>query len=185
MKNLIVKSFLVGMLLNVSAFAYEATKVDVEWIGFKTNSKVGVTGTFNHVDLQIKSSANFNEFINSAKVKIDTSSLNSKMKFRDTNIISTLFNLSSTKEIIATVKKVNGSMKSGELEVEIVMNNNAKTILMKYDVKENNLIAKGSIDILDFSMHKSFNAFSAICKPFHEGKTWSEVSVSFDLFFTK
>lgn len=185
MKNIILKPLLVSLLLTLSAFAYEASTINVNWIGYKTQAKAGVPGTFDSVKLDIQKSDDFKTFLNSAKVSIDSSSLNSKMKFRDTNIVTTLFKLSSAKEISAVVKKVNGDISKGSLDVEIMMNKNTKTIPMNYTVEANKLTATGSIDILDFAMNDSFAAFAAKCKPFHAGKTWTEVTVSFELPFTK
>ncbi len=185
MNKMILKSLLVSSLLSVSAFGYSASSIDVKWVGFKSKAKVGIPGTFNTVKLDIKSSDDFNAFLASAKVSIDTMSINSKMKFRDKNITSTLFKESNAKEITAMVKKVSGDMSKGTLDVEIVMNKTAKTIPMNYEVKGNKLIAKGSVDVLNFAMKNSFAAFAAKCRAFHANKTWSDVEISFELPFTK
>lgn len=183
MKNMILKSLLVSTILATSAFAYEASSVSVNWIGYKTQGKAGVPGTFDKVTLEAKKNDDFSKFLSSANVNIDPYSLNSKMKFRDTNITSTLFKLANIKDIKAKVAKVNGDIKAGSLDVEIAMNNTKKIIPMKYTVEAGVLKAVGTIELLDFAMGESFNAFAAKCKPFHAGKTWSEVTVSFDLAF--
>lgn len=183
MKNMIIKSLLVGSLLSTSAFAYEASSVNVNWIGFKTEKKVGVPGTFKKVDLSITKNDDFNKFLNSASVTIDALSLDSKMPFRDKNITSTLFQLVNVTQIKANVIKATGDDKMGSLDVEIDMNNTKKVIPMKYKVEGGVVKATGSLEILDFAMKDSFAAFAAKCKAFHANKTWSEVTISFDLPF--
>lgn len=183
MKNMIIKSLLVSSLLSTGAFAYEASNVNVNWIGFKTQAKAGVAGTFDKTSLGITKNDDFLKFLSSATVTIDALSLNSKMAFRDKNITSTLFQLVNVTEIKAKVLKASGDDKMGTLDVEIDMNNTKKVIPMKYTVESGVLKANGSLEILDFAMEDSFAAFAAKCKPFHAGKTWSEVAVSFDLPF--
>jgi len=185
MKNLILKSLLVGSLLTSSAFAYEASSVKVNVMGYKTKAKSGVAVTFDKVKLSIKKNADFSKFINSAAVSIDINSLNSKMKFRDNNIKSTLFKIANISEINAKVLKVTGDDKKGTLDVEVSMNNVKKVIPMKYTVSSGTLKADGVLDVLDFAMSKSFAAFAAKCKGFHGGKSFSDVGLSFSLPFTK
>lgn len=185
MKNKILKSLLVSCLLSTGVYAYEASNINVNWIGFKTQNKVGVAGTFNKSVLTINQNADFSKFLTSAKVNIDISSLDSKMKFRDKNITSTLFKIAGITEIKANVVKVAGDDTKGVIDVEIDMNNVKKVIPMKYAVEAGVLKASGVVDVINHSMSESFNAFATKCKPFHAGKTWSEVSVSFDLPFKK
>ena len=185
MKNMILKSLLVTSLLSTGALAYDASSVNVMATGYKTAGKVAVPTTFDKVTLSVKKNDSFKKFISSASVKIDVMSINSKMKFRDNNITSTLFKLSGFSEITANVKSVKGNNKKGVLKVEINMNNVKKVVSMPYTVTANTLKAEASIDVLDFSMNKGFKAFAAKCKAFHANKTFSDVKVAFELPFTK
>ncbi len=185
MKNMFLKSLLIGSLLSVNALGYEASQVTVKFLGYKSKAKTGVEGHFDKVKLQIQKNDDFKTFLTSAKVIIDSSSVNTKIKFRDKNINATLFKPDSLKEIIAVIKKVNGDMKKGALDVEIIMNKVSKTISMPYTNSNNTFMAKGTIDVLDFAMNNSYAAFAAKCKPFHAGKSWSDVTISFELPYTK
>jgi len=184
MKNVILKSLLIGSLLSIKALAYEASQVTVKFVGYKSKAKTGVDGKFDKVKLDIVKHDNFKTFLTSSKVTIDSSSVNTNIKFRDTNINTTLFKPASLKEITAMIKKVNGDMAKGTLDVEIIMNKVSKTISMPYTNDNNTLRAKGSIDVLDFAMNNSYAAFAAKCKPFHAGKSWSDVAISFELPYT-
>ena len=183
MKRIFLKSIITASLLAANALAYEASSVNVNWTGYKTQAKGPVGGTFDKVNLKIEKNDDFAKFLSSASVSIDPYSLNSKMPFRDNNITSTLFKVANVNEIKAMVKKVNGDNKAGTLDVEITMNNKSKVIPMEYKVEASTLKAQGKIEILDFAMNESFNAFATKCKPFHAGKTWSEVGVAFELPF--
>ena len=185
MKNIIIKSLLIGSLLSVNTLAYEASSVKVKFVGYKSKAKTGVEGNFDKVKLEIQKNNDFMAFLTSSKVIIDSSSVNTKIKFRDKNINTTLFKPDSLKEIIAMIKKVNGDMKKGTLDVEIIMNKVSKTISMPYTNSNNTLMAQGTIDVLDFAMNNSYAAFAAKCKPFHAGKSWSDVAISFELPYTK
>lgn len=184
LKN-VTRSILISSLLSVGAFAYEASNVNVNWTGYKTEGKAAVSGTFDKVNLEIAKDDNFSKFLSSAKVSIDPYTINTKMKFRDNNISSTLFKIANVNEIKANVKKVMGDEAKGKLDVEINMNGVSKIVPMNYTVEASAIKAEGVIDILNFSMNESFAAFAAKCKPFHAGKTWSEVTVSFNLPFKK
>ena len=103
MKNLILKSLLVGSLLASSAFGYEASSVKVNVMAYKTKAKSGVAITFDKVSLSIKKNTDFAKFITSAEVSIDVNSINSKMKFRDNNIKATLFKIANISEVKAYI----------------------------------------------------------------------------------
>lgn len=185
MKNITLKIVFICLFFSISAYAYEASDVNIKWTGFKTELKKGVPGTFDKINLDINSNDDFKKFLQSAKVYIDTESLNSNVKTRDNNIISTLFHLEGAKMIYVTVNKVNGDMSSGKLLLEIIMNKVSQVVSMDYKVKEQKVIANGTIDILDFSMNDSFKAFATKCSKLHAGKTWTQVDIYFELPFTK
>ena len=54
---------------------------------------------------------------------------------------------------------------------------------MAYEVKDNKVVAKASIEILDFALGESFAALAKKCAPFHQNKTYSDVDISFTLPF--
>ena len=73
MKKRILLSILVTFGLISSLNAYELNgNLGVKWTGFKLASKVGVSGTFNKIDLEITKSETLTEFLKSAKVKIES-----------------------------------------------------------------------------------------------------------------
>lgn len=164
----------------IGAGAYEVDgDLEVKWTGFKTEKKVGVSGTFNDIKLNIKKSSNFAQFLKSAKVKIASASLESGLVSRNNSIVSTLFSLSTSKEITGTISKVNSANKT--LTLSLIMNKVAKKVPMTYVVKDSKIVAKGKIDILSFDMKKPFELFAKECFTLHEGKSYTDVNIEFTL----
>ena len=66
MKKILLASLL-SISLASSLSAYELNgNLGVKWTGFKTIKKVPVSGTFNTINLDIKSSASLSDFLTSA-----------------------------------------------------------------------------------------------------------------------
>lgn len=166
----------------VSLNAYELDgDLKVEWTGYKTEKKVGVSGTFKKVDLQIKRNEDFANFLKSAEVEIDSLSLESGLEVRNKSMVNTLFSLKSSEKILAFISEVNTNTKS--LTLKLTMNEVTKTVPMKYEIKDKKVVASGVIDILDFSMSESFAKFAKECFDLHKGKSFSEVTIAFELPF--
>ncbi|RXJ90303.1 hypothetical protein CRV01_03850 [Arcobacter sp. CECT 8983] len=183
MKTKLVLSILF-LFASLSLNAYELNgDLKVGWIGYKTDKKVGVSGTFKDVELKTTKSDDFVKFLKSAKVKINTSSLDSGLEVRNKSMVSTLFSLKSSEKILASISSVDEKM--SKLTLNLTMNEVTKNIPMEYSVKDNKVAASGVIDILDYSMSESFAKFAKECFDLHKGKTFSEVTISFELPFKK
>ncbi|MCT7613196.1 YceI family protein [Aliarcobacter butzleri] len=182
MKKRILLSILVTFGLISSLNAYELNgNLGVKWTGFKLASKVGVSGTFNKIDLEITKSETLTEFLKSAKVKIESKSLESKDPVRNLNITSTLFSLANTEFIKGSISSVDEINKT--LVLDVTMNKVTKTIPMSYEIENGNITVKGSIDILDFDMKSSYLAFTQKCSTLHENKSYSDVNIEFTIPF--
>lgn len=180
MKNFLKATALCSLLVSFG-FAYSANgDLKVTYTGYKTQKKVGVPGTFKTIKLTSSENANFADFAKSLNVEIDGGSVDTKMKIRDVKIAG-IFTESQTPQITAKILDVKGDEKAGTFSIEINMNKNAKTYDFPYSVENNQITAKGKIDILEFAMNKSFDSFAKKCKALHSGKTWSEVGVEFKL----
>ena len=162
--------------------AYEINgDLGVKWTGFKTEKKAPVSGSFNEIDLNIKSSENLSEFLKSAKVKINSLSLESKDEGRNNSMTSTLFSLATAKEIRGSISEVNEDKKT--LLLDVTMNEVTKAVPMTYSIVDGNITAKGSIEILDYNLKGSFLAFAKECAALHENKSFSDVNIEFTIPF--
>ncbi|MGA1932729.1 YceI family protein [Arcobacter sp. YIC-464] len=179
MKKIVFCSFiLLALITNLNAYEQNGDLL-IKWTGFKTLKKTPVSGTFKDIEFSIIKNKKLEEFLKSAKVSINTSSFNSKDDFRDKNITSTLFSLASAKKIEASISKVN--IKDRVLNLKLTMNETTKDVPMRFEILNDLIYAKGSIDILDYNMKNSFLAFAKKCASFHENKSYSDVEIEFSL----
>ncbi len=179
MKKIVLSSILaLGLVSSLNAYELNGN-LDVKYTGFKTAKKVGVSGTFKSIKLDIKKSDKLADFLKSAKVEIDTATVDTKLPFRDKNITSTIFSLASAKTVTGTISSVDEAKKT--LNLDVTMNGVKKTIPMTYTADDGKIVAKGKLEILDFNLKSSFDAFAKKCGSFHAGKTFSDVDVEFTL----
>ena len=162
-------------------------KFSVNFEAYKTLSKIGVNGGFDKVNYKsVKTSGkNFRELFIDSSVNIETSSVNSKHKERDSKLVSFFFNQMSEKSIKAKIiditsdKRVRGKPRTGTLLVEVIMNSITKKIPMRYTYNKGLFDASGMIDIFDFSANKALSSINKACYDLHAGKTWSDVKIKF------
>jgi len=179
MKKILLSSILAfGLVSSLNAYELNGD-LGVKWTGFKTEKKAPVSGTFKEINLNITKSDDLSEFLKSAKVDIATASFDSKSPSRDKNITSTLFSLATSKTINGSIVAVDVAKKS--LTLEVVMNEVKKEVPMTYEMINNNIVAKGSIEILDFDMKNPFMAFAKKCAVFHQNKSYSDVNIEFSI----
>lgn len=181
-----IKSIIAAFLLVSMANAYSAkSQPDVKWTAFKLAEKVGVTGTFKKLEFSSTEDANFAKFAKSLSVKIDAYELDSiKNPDRDKKILALWIN-SKDALITAKVVDIKGDDTKGELDLEVTMNQNPQIVKMPYKVENGKLSAKGTIDILSFGMQKGFDAYSKNCSDVHNGKSWTDVDIAFELEISK
>lgn len=179
MKKVLLASVLsLGLLTSLNAYELNGD-LGVKWTGFKTEKKAPVSGTFNTIILDIRSSEYLSTFLKSSMVMIDTSSLESKNSVRNTNITSTLFALATARTIKGSIVEVNESEK--KLTLALTMNQLSKKVPMMYEIVDNKIIAKGTIDVLDFDMKSSYLAFAQKCAALHNNKSFSDVNIEFTI----
>lgn len=194
MKNVIISALMVFFAISsVNASQKSGCElaqvgaVEVSWIGYKTDKKVGVGGVFNSVVYTpaAKSGENFRSILVGSSVVIDTSSVYSKNEGRDEKLAKFFFGMMSDKNINAKIvdikadKRVKDAPRTGVVSVEIEMNNVKKTVPMTYSFSDDVFEAKGVIDILDFSAGDALSSINKACFDLHEGKTWSEAGIAF------
>lgn len=170
--------FIFALFTNLNAYEINGDLL-IKWTGFKTLAKTPVSGSFKDITLEIEKNYNLEKFLKSAKVVIKTNSFDSKNEYRDNNITSTLFSLATSKLITASISKVN--IKDRVLNLKLTMNETTKDVPMRFEILNDMIYAKGSIDILDYNMKNSFLAFAKKCASYHENKSYSDVEIEFSL----
>ena len=174
------KSLIMFLMMSLALFGYEPESVEVGFTAFKTPAKVGVSGSFNSVEITGKKSAeSIEEMLTGLGVTIETKSVNSGNEGRDKLLVSDFFLVQFVHVIQAKIVTV----KPDSLVVEITMNNKSVSVPMVYKREENRVMAKGYIDLGDFHMLPSLKGINTACYDLHEGKTWQDVEVGFLLHF--
>lgn len=132
-------------------------------------------------------------FLNGASIEIDATTLDTSatkdnglggewpaafLTMRDSNVTNYFFNKFKTEpaKIMATISAVN----EGSLDLDVTMNGVTKTLPMSFIIQDGQLLAEGGLEILDFSP-KAFKSLAAMCAGFHQGKSWSDIDLKFQV----
>ncbi len=172
-----MKKLLLTGLLAAAVFGYEVKDIDVEFKAFKTPLKIGVKGGFGKIALHSKKADTIEKLLLNTSVSIDTASVDSKNKGRDKKLVENFFNVQGVKMIDAKIIKVDAKV----LIVAITMNGKRLDVPMKYEIDKKEIEAEGVIDLADFDMLPSLKAINSACYDKHQGKTWQDVKLEFEL----
>ncbi|WP_457750171.1 YceI family protein [Sulfurimonas sp.] len=174
------KTILLLLTLVTIAFAgecsYEAKKLNVTWEAYKTPLKIGVGGTFDKVAITTADKTSKKSFLATTTLTIDTSSIDSKNSGRDAKLVKYFFDVQNVNKITAKVLSVTDKI----IKVAISMNGITKTVPMRLD-NADTLKAHGYIDLADFHMLPSLAGITKACFDKHQGKTWQDVEIKFEL----
>jgi len=166
----------------------QSNDMNVTWKAYKTLAKIGVGGQFTGVAYtpNKKEGKNFNELLVGSKVSIDLTKIDTKNKGRDKTLVDNFFgklNGKTIDAIVVGIKRDKGTdgkkLYQGVVDVNVTMNSKTVTIPMKYNYKDENFKAKGTIDIFDFSANDALKSINKSCFALHKGKTWNDVSIEF------
>ncbi len=163
--------------------------VTANWKAYKTPEKIGVSGVFDDVayTAAAKEGKNFKEILVGSTVVINTNSVNTKNKERDKKLINSFFKILSNDKITAKIvdikakSKEMGKPKTGTLTVEISMNGVTKQVPISYFYDKEIMTGKGFIDLFDFGAPKALISINKACFDLHNGKTWNDVEISFEM----
>jgi len=166
----------------------QSNDMNVTWKAYKTLAKIGVGGQFTGVTYTAnkKEGKNFNELLVGSKVSIDLTKINTQNSGRDKTLVDNFFGKlggKSIQGIITGIKRDKDTQSKkvyhGVVDVNITMNNRSVTVPMKYNYKNENFNAKGTIDLFDFSANDALKSINKSCFALHKGKTWNDVSIAF------
>tara|TARA_R110002073_G_scaffold14998_1_gene60096 strand:+ start:14384 stop:15001 length:618 start_codon:yes stop_codon:yes gene_type:complete len=163
-------------------FSIEPKTVVINWIGYKTTSKIPVKGEFKEVTISnIKEAPTAVEAMNGSQFSIPVSSLFSDLEDRDTKLKELFFGvMDATINLTGTVNLND----DGTGNVNLKMNGVSKEIPVTYTVSDQIVQFEGTLDIVDdFNAQSALESLSKACFDLHKGpdlvsKTWSEVTIS-------
>lgn len=172
--------FAIPDVFAVCTYTPSAEGVTLEWTGYKTPKKVGVSGTFKKIDIKgATKAADMLTSLAGMTYEIHLNSISSGDEVRDTRIAKLLFLGTDT------IKGEFLESKDKKLLFSSLVNKVKKTIILDPTIKGDSLTAVGSFDLMDFSLQENFAEFAKACFARHEGKSWSEVQVTLKIPFLK
>ncbi len=170
---------LIAGALMAGECTYRVKNIEVGWEAFKTPMKVGVKGKFDAIKLTAKPADTIDGLLEGSKVTIDTRSVDSGNKGRDTKLVTSFFKVQGAESITAEIEKIDGNI----AQVAITMNGVTKRVPMKIEREDDGMkiAAEGVLDLGDFKMLPSLTSLTKACYDKHQGKTWQDVDISFEI----
>ena len=162
-------------------YSVEAKTTTINWIAYKTTSKMPVKGQFTKVNIedQAKKSATALEALNGLKFDIPVSSLFTKDTIRDGKLKKFFFGtMKNTNSITGVISMNNESSGS----VELTMNGISQVLPITYVISDQMVTMEALMDLDNWQAQLAIQALNKACKELHSGddgipKTWSEVKI--------
>jgi hypothetical protein len=161
--------------------------MNVTWKAYKTLDNIEVKGAFTSVKYVpvAKEGKNFRELLVGSTLQIDTAKVDTGDLQMDDAFVSMCFKKFKATSIKAEItgmkadKRIKGQPYGGVLDVRFTINEKTLVIPMPYVYDKEKFIAKGSIDLFDFSGKESLSNINKECYDIQKGKTWNDLSIEF------
>jgi len=156
-----------------ACFSFNPGKdLKIQWTGYKTPDKVGVSGEFKMISGASTQGSNLVESLKKANISIVTTkdSVDSDKSSRDKRLANSFF---ENTNITGRISKVTGK----KVTLEVTLFGKTAPIEMNYKINDHQVVAEGTLDILSFSGSKQLAALNKACSSLHKGKTWSDVAL--------
>ncbi len=180
-------------VLSTSLYAGKCSdgfKLDFTFYGAADKSYVVTKNTFKKMTTTFTDEKLLNATVEIDALSIDTSADLSKGKqpgkwpaamanMRNNNTINNFF-----KNFEKDVGKLSAKVVKVEdktLTVAVTMNGVTKELPFAYKAEGDVLKASGKLDVLAFNTSAAWKKFETVCKGFHQGKSWSELDVYFEV----
>lgn len=157
----------------------------VRWTGYKTPAKAGVSGGFSQITITgSKPASKAKDALAGTKFSIKSASTSSGDQVRDVRIYTLL--LGGAEGMIKGEFK---GIKAKHMLFNITLNGVTRVVPMSYTIEDGKkgatIKGTGYIDLIDFSLGSKLAEFNKACFARHEGKSWSDVKVKFEVGLAK
>jgi polyisoprenoid-binding protein YceI len=157
-----------------------ASPATITWTAFKFTNKTGVPGTFKDISHFSSSKATSNEnVLTSLGFRGNLMSVDTANPARDETLTSQFFSKLSSQELSGHVVSLVGE----QAVLRLSLNKTTKDVPFTVKVSEKGeIVATGSIDMLDFGMKEAHDSIHKACELLHTGedkvsKTWTDVAI--------
>ncbi len=183
-KLLVLAMAYAGLTHASCTYNYSKADTAISWTAFKTEKKVPVGGQFTDFNIAVGIKSSPLDLLRSATFSINTQSVDTKNKARDSKIMKHVFStILGGVSIRGLVKTVNE--KTNTAYVFLMMNNQEIIVPMNYKIKNEKMSLNGEIDLLKFAMGDQVAAIQKACYVHHKGKTWSDVKINIESLIVK
>lgn len=169
-------------------YSFKDGTTHVTWTAYKTMEKIGVSGTFDTLNITgLKTANTVIEVFSEANFSILVSSINTDNPDRDQKILEHFFgNMSETSMLTGSVIGV----EEDKLNVSITMNGVTNTTLLAINVSDTLVSLSGIISLGDWNALESADALNKICFDLHKGadgvsKLWPDVKLDISAALVK
>ncbi|MCB9192831.1 MAG: hypothetical protein H6603_11480 [Flavobacteriales bacterium] len=156
------------------------TSVVVKWTAYKTTEKIGVSGTFDIVQVSDANKAETAlEVLKNASFEIPVTSVNSGLPDRDGKIFGHFFSSMLNTGLLAGQVLEAGPE---QWKVGLVMNDVRDTLIFNFTESEGNVSLVGTLDLAKWNALASADSLNKVCYDLHKGadgvsKLWPDVKL--------
>jgi len=175
-KRLILLAATIGLLFEAEC-RWRVRDIQVGWEAYKTPLKIGVSGTFKNIRLSARPDETVDGLLEGASVSIDARSVYSKSAARDAKIAKYFFKAGNVTRIDAVITRLHDDL----ADVNITMNGISRIVPMRLERQDDTINPRGVLDLGDFNMLPALQQLTRACEKPHEGKTWQDVTLRFEL----
>jgi hypothetical protein len=156
------------------------SSIVVTWTAFKTTEKIGVSGTFDTMQINgLAKAKTVTDILKNASFEIPVSSVNSSNPDRDRKIFVHFFsNMINTGLLSGQVLSINNE----SCQVGLVMNNVRDTLNFDIQSSEESIKLSSRLDLAKWNALASVDALNEVCYDLHKGadgvsKLWPDVKL--------
>lgn len=177
-----MKKVLFALLLSIGfcfAANLDTAKTQAYWTAYKFANKTAVKGTFSDMQFKFSNGSGISGTLVGATAKASLDKVSTGNPVSEENLTLGFFQKFEGKDIRVKIEQVIEGENQGTVLAKITMNKKMQLVPMQYEIKDNQLVAKGVIDVLSFKLNTALESLAKVCKDLHEGYTWSQVEVGF------
>ncbi len=160
-------------------YSIDTANVSLLWTAYKFSNKIGVSGTFNEFNLQLRTySGSIDELLNNAQITINTHSVDTGNNLRDPKLRTYFFEVFKADTILGEV--IDAS--NGNAAIVLKMNKLTNDTSFKYSIKDDTLQLSTHLDLLLWNGKDALKLLNKECYDLHTGtdgisKLWPDVDV--------
>lgn len=168
------------LALENPTYSVDTSGTVLQWTAYKFTDKLGVSGTFDTFNLDVKNqSGSVEAILKDAEMNIITSSVNSGNEIRDPKVRDSFFKIFRTDTIFG---KIIGA-KKGKGALELKMNTISNDVHYDYSVKNDTLFLTTNLDLMQWDGVAALNSLNTECYELHTGLDgisilWPDVDIT-------